>query len=73
MCNRQSSLQYLLPVLLSILCFPTATPAAVVIDEIVADPPPGITGDDGRIGNGLTNSGDVLLLLNAAGDTVDTA
>ena len=24
--------------------------------------------DDGRIGNGLTNSGDVLLLLNAAGD-----
>ena len=148
MCNRQSRLQYLLPVLLSILCFPTATPAAVVIDEILADPPPGITGDanqdgtrktyedefieiyntgpdtvslmgwrlgdddtslaslftfpdstklppgdrlllfgggtptgfsvpafadDGRIGNGLTNSGDVLLLLNAAGDTVDTA
>jgi len=40
MCNRQSRLQYLLPVLLSILCFPTATPAAVVIDEILADPPP---------------------------------
>ena len=27
--------------------------------------------DDGRIGNGLTNSGDVILLLDAAGDTVD--
>jgi len=27
--------------------------------------------DDGRIGNGLTNGGDVVILRNAAGDTVD--
>ena len=27
--------------------------------------------DDGRIGNGLTNAGDVVLLLDARGDTVD--
>ncbi len=28
--------------------------------------------DDGRIGNGLTNSGDVITLRDAAGDTVDS-
>ncbi|MBT3603349.1 MAG: lamin tail domain-containing protein, partial [Candidatus Latescibacteria bacterium] len=37
--------------------------------------PNGIPGivfiDDGSIGNGLTNSGDIIMLLNALGDTVD--
>ena len=30
-----------------------------------------IFSDDGRIGNGLTNGGDVVILRNAAGDTID--
>ncbi len=29
--------------------------------------------DDGRLGNGLSNGGDVLFLIDAAGDTIDSA
>ena len=146
MCYLRSCRQNLLPVFLAILSLSTETQAAVVIDEVLADPPSGDTGDanrdgarktyedefielyntgpdivslagwrlgdddvtpaglftfpdsttlqpdrrlvlfgggspgnfasqafvdDGRIGNGLSNSGDVILLYNAAGDTVD--
>lgn len=43
---------------------------AVLFGGGIVDGPRGFV-DDGRIGNGLSNGGDVVILRNAAGDTVD--
>jgi hypothetical protein len=64
MCYLRSCRQNLLPVFLAILSLSTETQAAVVIDEVLADPPSGDTGDANRDGARKTYEDEFIELYN---------
>ena len=73
MCYRRSCRQNLLPVFLAILSLSTETQAAVVIDEVLADPPSGNIGDANRDGARKTYEDEFIELYNTGPDIVSLA